>query len=1071
MLRSQKGDRVINFPEKKEDFIELADTLRKLVGGRPDVAARYHDFTDKNNERHKGWGPWKGKVVDSKYTPQENELVKTYTSYKTGEIEYRLLQPLSTKNIMQHLLSKHRLGVYVLQQDFNVSFLAADFDDHEGSLDENEVWKEVKQFYDACDMQEFKTHIERSKSGKGYHVWVFFDEPVPAADVRAVGKWLFEESQSFRESDDFSTFDRFFPSQAALKKTSKSFGNLIGLPLFGHNEVSQGRTAWVDPQTGKTIEDQWNYTLEIYKTARNPAKKVTEFMQEWELEADKNVHEKEYEARDGTETLGDEKQFNEMKTRCNFITWVTDETQWENWPAAKEPLWFAWLSNVSRFENTREWAHQQTNWQPKYGKGRTDFKFDHARTGSAPHKCIKIREEGFKGCPKGGCKLPNGNAVKAPAGLSAWAMQKTKKTKDRSVKMQAPQNDAPHPGESEQQQTPWDESKITLNPDTGQPWPYVQGWEISNDGLKAPGGDIIALRPIWIDAITTNNANETGILIKFFDISWRQKRVAIPFDVLHESGGALGKLLALQGMLIIPGKEKWVSRFLIFNCNVANRHLKSTARLGWFSTTTSAPVFVLPRSVLGTTDEEIVYQSDIPLSYADTLHGKGKLAQWQKHIAMPCRGNPILMFALLCGFAGPLMKLCEVEGGGFHLYGLTTGGKTTAGQVAISPWGCAADPAEDSELTAVRTWETTGNALEGLAELHNHMILVMDEIGKYNDRDLGRVIYKLASGKGKERATITGGLRTPKSWKVFIFSTGELSTIQKAAENGETLKGGQISRLPDIPADGESDGNRAIVIDPHGDDAKTFIEKLKSSCTQYYGTAGPTFVSYLIAWAEDNKTTERPGLTSLHGYLRTSLKQIETFLNDKQGLPEEGQRVIRRFALVGVAAKIAIEAGILDWELVECLEVIQQIRDRWLANQGQERSEVERGLAHLRDKLLQNINRFQKSDAKSGAVTKDLLGWRVSEYFLLNDASIQELCQGYDQKVILKSLKRDGYLWTEDTGNKSRLKKRAPRIEALGNTRPYLYWISIEFLGDTVIGQSEEDYQAGVVEEDEVMGA
>ena len=73
--------------------------------------------------------------------------------------------------------------------------------------------------------------LERSRSGDGAHVWVFFDGPIPAATARSLGTSLLREAMMARAELDLSSYDRFFPSQDFMPKGS--FGNLIALPLHG----------------------------------------------------------------------------------------------------------------------------------------------------------------------------------------------------------------------------------------------------------------------------------------------------------------------------------------------------------------------------------------------------------------------------------------------------------------------------------------------------------------------------------------------------------------------------------------------------------------------------------------------------------------------------------------------------------------------------------------------------------------------------------------------------------------------------------------------------------------------
>ena len=73
--------------------------------------------------------------------------------------------------------------------------------------------------------------LERSRSGNGGHVWMFFESPVPASAARAMGAALLRQAMTARAELDLSSYDRFFPSQDFMPKAG--FGNLIALPLHG----------------------------------------------------------------------------------------------------------------------------------------------------------------------------------------------------------------------------------------------------------------------------------------------------------------------------------------------------------------------------------------------------------------------------------------------------------------------------------------------------------------------------------------------------------------------------------------------------------------------------------------------------------------------------------------------------------------------------------------------------------------------------------------------------------------------------------------------------------------------
>lgn len=963
----------VSWPEGRAEFERWADALRSLLGGRQDVAAIYHDFSG-----FKGWGPWKGRKVAADYQAADGEVVAEFSTYDRKGVEKRLLQPLSTGNVIEHLRGRQRLGVYVLAADHHCSFLAADFDDHGGQLEPAAVWDEVRQFVSTCETHEWRVHVERSKSGRGYHVWLFFDVPVLAGKARSLGRWLFEESQSLRSDEDFSTFDRFFPAQAAHLPTAKGFGNLIGLPLCGHDEYAKGRTAWLDRQ-GQLIADPYRYTLGVLEGGRNAATRLDGFLKEWEL---------------APETAA----------------------------APAEPR--------ARIEGAKVLAGV-----PEGARNDTLFKY-----------ACSLRSKGLDKAEAEALVLAAAEACQPPMPTeealtclrSAWRYQ-SGKSRGRSANVRAAE-------------VPLPTDVPEFDPEA-PPWPSIDGWKIDASGVRDPSNNFICLRPLWVDALTINSFGQWGVSIKYYDLNWTEKAHAFPRERLHEQGGVLARELAAVGLPIVPGKEKWVSRYLVIQGDGVRKRILAAIRLGWYDAPHSPAVFVLPERVLGQNGQEIVFQPDVPSSLADTLHERGELAEWQQHVATPCLGNPILMFSLMLGLAGPLLKWVHEQSGGFHLYGTTTGGKTTAAQVAASVWGCGADPQEGPESTSIRTWHTTGNALEAVAECHNDTLLTLDEIGEVDPQDLGRIIYQLAGGISKGRANASGGLRAMRTWRVLFFSTGEQSVRQMLSGVGQSQKGGQRVRCPDIPADDAQTGARAIVVNSGKEwDAKTYVEALKRACATHYGTAGPAFVSYLIGEAG------KFGVHAIRGQLMTELRDLEIALwsDIDEDLPPESRRVLRRFALVAQAGARATLAGILDWKLEAIIGAIRTVRDRWLAEQGAQRSETERGLGCLRDALIAHQDRFRWIGGSERASGRDVLGFRVREYFLVTDTAMQFLSGDWDAKSLIRALKSRDWLW-HDAGH---LTRRAPRIEGFGDARPRMYWISVQLLGELVAGESDEDAAA-----------
>jgi hypothetical protein len=113
-------------------------------------------------------------------------------------------------------------GVYPVRVDETCWFLAVDFDGDDWSID-------ALAYIDTCRLSSVPAALERSRSGKGGHVWIFFSQPIPARDARQLGATLLTETLQRRPEVGFSSYDRMFPSQDTLPKGG--FGNLIALPL------------------------------------------------------------------------------------------------------------------------------------------------------------------------------------------------------------------------------------------------------------------------------------------------------------------------------------------------------------------------------------------------------------------------------------------------------------------------------------------------------------------------------------------------------------------------------------------------------------------------------------------------------------------------------------------------------------------------------------------------------------------------------------------------------------------------------------------------------------------------
>lgn len=162
--------------------------------------------------------------------------------------------------IRQHLTGKDAqnnnatIGVYPLLPDERCWFLAADFD--------KENWrKDVAAFMKTCSNKAIPAYVERSRSGNGGHVWIFFSSPVAASDARKMGSYLLTETMEHHPDLGFSSYDRFFPNQDNIP--AGGFGNLIALPLQ-RDPRQQGNSVFLD-ENFQPYPDQWAFLSAVRK--------------------------------------------------------------------------------------------------------------------------------------------------------------------------------------------------------------------------------------------------------------------------------------------------------------------------------------------------------------------------------------------------------------------------------------------------------------------------------------------------------------------------------------------------------------------------------------------------------------------------------------------------------------------------------------------------------------------------------------------------------------------------------------------------------------------------------------
>ena len=227
--------------DQYQNIAEQVKLFKSVFIGRQDVFAIRWEKSNKS-----------GYMPAYNYDPYMFRLHKNKGGSFQNYADKSLL-PLSDVQIVKHLQGEQFIGIYPLLKDNSSWFIAADFD--------KENWlEECRIFTEYCRKYNIPAYLERSRSGKGGHVWVFFEQPYPAFRSRKILISILQESGIFSIFDKGSSFDRLFPNQDYL--SGKGFGNLIALPL--HKQTwEEGNGCFINPNTTEPINDQWKFLENI----------------------------------------------------------------------------------------------------------------------------------------------------------------------------------------------------------------------------------------------------------------------------------------------------------------------------------------------------------------------------------------------------------------------------------------------------------------------------------------------------------------------------------------------------------------------------------------------------------------------------------------------------------------------------------------------------------------------------------------------------------------------------------------------------------------------------------------
>ena len=248
---------VVSHRSSAESKIAL---FRSLFRGREDIYPRRFESLASGRS---GYAP----ACSNEWRPGVCEKPKI----KCADCPNRQFLPVTDRVVRWHLSGADddgkpfTMGLYPMLLDESCQFLVVDFD--------GKRWREDATAYlEICARRGVPAALERSRSGNGGHIWLFFDEAVPAGLARRLGALLLTEAMDDRPDLGFRSYDRFFPSQDTLPRGG--FGNLIALPLQREPRKA-GNSVFVDADLNP-FADQWAHLSQLGRINSHQAESLVE---------------------------------------------------------------------------------------------------------------------------------------------------------------------------------------------------------------------------------------------------------------------------------------------------------------------------------------------------------------------------------------------------------------------------------------------------------------------------------------------------------------------------------------------------------------------------------------------------------------------------------------------------------------------------------------------------------------------------------------------------------------------------------------------------------------------------
>jgi putative DNA primase/helicase len=431
-------------------------------------------------------------------------------------------------------------------------------------------------------------------------------------------------------------------------------------------------------------------------------------------------------------------------------------------------------------------------------------------------------------------------------------------------------------------------------------------------------------------------SNVVQIAIEFKDVSGFTKRIVVPRSEAHAPSRLMERLADHGWECFDPQATK-----IFLESRVRERPPQKSVFTalspGWQTLPDSKRMVYVTNNDLYQTNSgkhNVVLVEGMEAGFASS----GDLGDWNEHVGHFCIGNPLVQFAVCVMLASFVLRLTGFQNIGFHFAGPKKRCKTTALNVAASVVGSADN---------VKSWHSTANALEPTAMSRNDAVLILDEMGQGDPKDVSKAVYNLMNGQMKSTLTPDRKLNAATRFVGLVMSSREDDLATHLKQGGLNIKGGQLLRLVSIPVPKKC----GTLPELHGyANVSALATAFNQHTARYFGTLAPPFLDYLVKHQ-----------TKLKASLPTDVMETANrLLAGLDGIPDQGMydSVAKGFALVAVAGELAIEKDFLSWEKNQAFDAARECFQAWARHE-------QRASAMTDESVLRHLRKFFQSESAS----------------------------------------------------------------------------------------------------------